>query len=93
MLEVTQRQARAAADPVGAWRASWAASASICPARRSRSTRCACCSSTRRLREGEGATGRTLEGLGIDPTALEIVLPTYLTRFRERGEFTQVHSV
>jgi len=32
--------------------------------------------------------GRTLEGLGIDPTALEIVLPTYLVRFRERGEFT-----
>jgi NADH dehydrogenase len=36
------------------------------------------------------AEGRTLEGLGIDPTALEIVLPTYLERFRERGEFTQV---
>jgi NADH dehydrogenase len=33
---------------------------------------------------------RTLEGLGIEPTALEIVLPTYLGRFRERGEFTQV---
>ena len=39
------------------------------------------------------AEGRTLEGLGIDPTALEIVLPTYLTRFREQGEFTQVHSI
>jgi NADH dehydrogenase len=36
------------------------------------------------------AEGRTLEGLGVDPTALEIVLPTYLARFRERGEFTQV---
>jgi NADH dehydrogenase len=35
---------------------------------------------------------RTLEGLGIEPTALEIVLPTYLRRFRERGEFTQVSS-
>jgi NADH dehydrogenase len=33
--------------------------------------------------------GRTLEGLGISPTALEVVLPTYLTRFRERGQFTQ----
>jgi uncharacterized protein YbjT (DUF2867 family) len=36
--------------------------------------------------------GRTLPGLGIDPTALEIVLPTYLARFRERGQFTQVQS-
>jgi uncharacterized protein YbjT (DUF2867 family) len=34
--------------------------------------------------------GRTLAGLGIDATALEVVLPTYLTRFRERGQFTQV---
>jgi len=32
---------------------------------------------------------RTLAGLGIQPTALEVVLPTYLTRFRERGQFTQ----
>ena len=35
---------------------------------------------------------RTLAGLGIDPTALEIVLPTYLTRFRERGQFTQARA-
>jgi NADH dehydrogenase len=35
---------------------------------------------------------RTLEGLGITPTALEIVLPTYLTRFRERGQFTRVSA-
>jgi uncharacterized protein YbjT (DUF2867 family) len=34
--------------------------------------------------------GRTLETLGISPTALEIILPTYLTRFREQGEFTQI---
>ena len=34
--------------------------------------------------------GRTLEGLDIEPTALEVVLPTYLDRFRERGEFTQI---
>lgn len=34
--------------------------------------------------------GRTLGGLGIDPTALEMVLPTYMTRFRIRGEFTQI---
>lgn len=35
------------------------------------------------------AEGRTLEGLGIDPTALDVVLPTYLRRFREQGEFTR----
>ena len=32
--------------------------------------------------------GRTLEGLGIDPTLMELILPTYLVRFRERGQFT-----
>lgn len=36
------------------------------------------------------ADARTLKGLGIEPTALEVVLPTYLGRFRERGEFSQV---
>ncbi len=35
---------------------------------------------------------RTLQGLGIEPTALEIVLPTYLERFRERGEFARAAS-
>jgi NADH dehydrogenase len=40
--------------------------------------------------EGAKADGRTLQGLGIEPTALEIVLPTYLARFRERGEFSQI---
>ena len=34
--------------------------------------------------------GRTLQGLGVEPTALEIVLPTYLARFRDRGEFSQI---
>lgn len=33
--------------------------------------------------------GRTLSGLGVEPTALEVILPTYLGRFRERGEFTR----
>jgi NADH dehydrogenase len=33
------------------------------------------------------AEGRTLEGLGIAPTALDLVLPTYLARFRPQGEF------
>jgi NADH dehydrogenase len=36
------------------------------------------------------AEGRTLEGLGIAPTALDLVLPTYLARFRPQGEFTQI---
>jgi NADH dehydrogenase len=35
---------------------------------------------------------RTLEGLGIAPTALEVVLPTYFSRFRERGQFTPVSA-
>jgi hypothetical protein len=35
---------------------------------------------------------RTLEGLGIEPTALEVVLPTYFSRFRERGQLTQVSA-
>lgn len=33
------------------------------------------------------ADGRTLEGLGITPTAPEAILPSYLTRFRKRGQF------
>jgi NADH dehydrogenase len=37
--------------------------------------------------------GRTLKALGVEPTALEIVLPTYLTHYRERGEFTQVRAI
>ena len=31
--------------------------------------------------------GRTLEGLGIVPSALEAVVPGYLTRFRKTGQF------
>ncbi|MCV0429419.1 MAG: complex I NDUFA9 subunit family protein [Roseibium sp.] len=30
---------------------------------------------------------RTLDGLGIDPTTLAAVLPTYLERFREHGQY------
>jgi NADH dehydrogenase len=37
--------------------------------------------------------GRSLQGLGIEPTALDLVLPTYLARFREQGEFTQIRPV
>ncbi len=31
--------------------------------------------------------GRTLKGLGIDATAMEAVVPTYLWRFRKAGQF------
>ena len=33
------------------------------------------------------AEGRTLEGIGIHPATLEAILPTYLWRFRETGQF------
>jgi NADH dehydrogenase len=33
--------------------------------------------------------GRTLQGLGISPTSLETVLPTYLSRFRRAGQFSR----
>jgi uncharacterized protein YbjT (DUF2867 family) len=32
---------------------------------------------------------RTLQGLGISPTALEAILPGYLWRFRKAGQFTR----
>jgi NADH dehydrogenase len=31
--------------------------------------------------------GRTLPGLGIEPEALEVIVPTYLWRFRRTGQF------
>ncbi len=33
------------------------------------------------------AEGRTLQGLGIEPSALESIVPTYLYRFRKTGQF------
>ena len=33
------------------------------------------------------AAGRTLPGLGIDPRAVESVVPSYLYRFRKTGQF------
>ena len=30
---------------------------------------------------------RTLEGLGIEPRAIESIVPTYLYRFRRQGQF------
>jgi NADH dehydrogenase len=38
--------------------------------------------------EAAVAQRRTLEGLGISPVAMELILPTYLMRFRSGGEFT-----
>jgi NADH dehydrogenase len=36
---------------------------------------------------------RTFEGIGIAPTAMEAILPTYLSRFRVHGQFTSQSSV
>ena len=36
--------------------------------------------------------GRTLAGIGITPQAMEAVLPTYLWRFRTRGQFQKVSA-
>jgi len=33
--------------------------------------------------------GRTLKALGISPTALEAILPTYLSRFRKAGQYSR----
>jgi NADH dehydrogenase len=33
------------------------------------------------------AAGRTLQGLGIEPHAMDLILPTYLHRFRRSGQF------
>ena len=33
------------------------------------------------------AEGRTIQALGIEPTALEAVVPSYLWRFRKTGQF------
>ncbi len=37
--------------------------------------------------EAAVAEGRTIRALGIEPTTLEAVLPSYLTRFRVQGEY------
>jgi uncharacterized protein YbjT (DUF2867 family) len=37
--------------------------------------------------EAAKADGRTLEGLGIMPQAVEAIVPGYLTRFRKTGQF------
>lgn len=42
--------------------------------------------------EAAESEGRTLGGLGVQPTALEIVLPTYLYRFRRSGQFERINA-
>jgi NADH dehydrogenase len=37
--------------------------------------------------EAAKAEGRTLEGIGVMPTAMEAIVPAYLTRFRKTGQF------
>lgn len=37
--------------------------------------------------------GRTLSGIGIEPVLLEAILPTYLIRFREHGQFTRPNFI
>ncbi|MCS0495286.1 complex I NDUFA9 subunit family protein [Ancylobacter sp. MQZ15Z-1] len=39
--------------------------------------------------EAAKAEGRTLEGLGIHPTAIGAVLPGYMWRYRKAGQFTR----
>ena len=34
------------------------------------------------------AEGRTLEGLGIEPTPVEAILPTYMVQYRPEGQFS-----
>jgi hypothetical protein len=31
--------------------------------------------------------GRTLEGIGITPESIDVIVPTYLWRFRKTGQF------
>jgi len=37
--------------------------------------------------------GRTIEALGIDPTAMESVVPSYLWRFRKSGQYQSERDV
>ena len=35
-------------------------------------------------------TGRTLEGIGISPTPMTAILPSYLVQYRPSGQFTEI---
>ena len=38
------------------------------------------------------AEGRTLEGLGIAPQAVDAIIPSYLVRFRKTGQYEAQRS-
>jgi hypothetical protein len=38
------------------------------------------------------AEGRTLEGIGVTPTAYEAIVPSYLWRFRRYGQFEKTRE-
>jgi uncharacterized protein YbjT (DUF2867 family) len=42
--------------------------------------------------EDAKARGRTLEGLGIDPTSIEVEAPSYLYRYRKTGQYQEQRS-
>ena len=42
--------------------------------------------------ERAAAEGRNFAGLGIDPTSMESVVPSYLWRFRRSGQFARQMS-
>ena len=42
--------------------------------------------------EAAQADGRTLAGLGVAATAMDVILPTYLVRFREHGQFERIRT-
>ena len=42
--------------------------------------------------EAAQAEGRTLAGLGVAATAMDVILPTYLVRFREHGQFERTRT-
>jgi NADH dehydrogenase len=43
--------------------------------------------------EAAEADGRTLAGLGVAATAMDVILPTYLVRFREHGQFERIRTI
>ena len=46
----------------------------------------------RELAEEAKAAGRTLQGLDIEPTAIETVAPSYLYRYRKTGQYQEQRS-
>jgi hypothetical protein len=42
--------------------------------------------------EAAKAEGRTLEGLGIQPTSHEAIVPSYIWRFRKYGQFEKMRE-